>query len=1108
MPLFNSGLAVNYFGYKRVFVPVNVSQSLKEEEIPYFPLADPRGKLPPGMAPSKALSYRTYTRFFELTGSTSGSSNTLASFISPLGGGAAALVALGGVLGDVTFAFSHTMIALVFFEGRDVIDLPTAGLRREGDVIFVPDNVARPLFASETPWITGNQSVARASALLYGGRKDPRNLLVGVRRSEAPTDDVKTVYNRGFPENDTIVLNDAKISDTASNAIIVSGSPKFISYVAIDRPLFRDVILTRVGSQVAGLATATGGFSATDTSFDGTGYSYMLRFAWVNLVKDGEDPKFGWRLSQSMNVPRGQPSESEFSDIPKDLFDNLSADDKSLARLYTFGRHYAYDLNDPAPDTKGNRLDIVPAKRAFHPLLARAMADADGQYFDENSSFQFIDTEPDFGSLGLTDMYAVGLAGGANPIGGASPTPVVEFGFTSPRWKFTLTAQTRMLMEYAVRTPGGLRSVLTVGFRRYPFGLGTISGTSDLQILATSVESKSGLAAVNDCCLYMTRVFDVVSGGVGPMIVDRQFDDFSWQSSTAPVPSSTSKKFMLGEFPFRSEGRPIFLPKQKSLGTASDGKVTLGASDFITTLLMKASKAASGGKPFEASSSKEGGEPIFEASLGDANVPDGESQVGIGVPGIRFEAYEDGGGLALIEVFGAKKDDPLAPAYGGAPATAQSSSQSSQKKDDKAATEQKLLKFSDDQLAKVDAQTWPIEANNIAACSDCASGDLYLAFENGNRVDMAIGNCTEVFSLVRDVALRVPDEQDEKKSSAQKKSGGDDDLPPATLPFLLQDGSATKNLFLFYYYKDKILCKSVPMEIFSKPTGDDGFYPVETERSIAQSMHKVGADLVYDGAGDVEDAAKSQAATGSVPPKSPSIFRDMEVGAVRVRQDEGDPPQSSERPEQAVQYSAFLDVAGYMFCFIQAGKGIVVRRSTDLSEKWIDALPRDFRFVQPTPTKEGEEGANKEETDGEAPFALYDEGTQDVLLFMTLDQALLYVKFPAEMLRKPPNDVAEGLKPFLKPKLLFGRMTKKLFDRGIEPASVVNAPEAKDDPSNRLPSQRVAAVKTTEGYYRVFFRDDDVKLRSLVSFDVGNTWRYVDEVRGQETQAQSQEQTQ
>jgi hypothetical protein len=961
------------------------------------------------------------------------------------------------------------MIAIVFFEGSDVIDLPTSGLKREGDVIFVPDQVARGLFASEEPWIT-NQSVARAASLLYGGRPDPRNLLVGVRRSDNPTEDVKVVYGK-----DTEVVNSIRTADTASNALVVTGDPKYISYVSIDRPIFRDVIITKVNVQVSGLSTALAGLSATDTSFDEQGKSYMLRFAWVNLAAEGEDQRMGWRLSQSLGVT---PSSGQPVLLPNDVLKGFSTEDKALESTYLAGKHYAYNLADDGPDTSGTKLDIVPAKQAFDPFVARDMSDENSPYFDRNAVFKFIEPEPGFGSAGLTDQYAVGIAGvGGTSIGGASPTPVPEFGYTSPHWKLNLTSKTRMIMEYAVRAPHGLNLVTSVGFRRYPALIGTLAGTSDLQILANSVESKGGVIAVNDCCTYLTKVYDVTSVGLAGMLVERQFDDITWQTNIESIPSSKSKKFMMGEFPFRTDGRPLFLPEQRFLSFANDGSIDIESDDYVTSLLLSA-EPASNADAFNVVVSKDGsGDPLFEASLGDTITSADSPQILLGVPGLRFEGYNNGGGMRLLQVFGAKTGDPLLGPFGGSQESASEEQQ-----------EAKLLAYSDAQLSKVEAQTWPVESNNVSATSDCASGLIYLAFENGNRIDMAIGDCAGEFSMIRDVVLRIPDDTDARKESSNK--GGDDNLPPATLPFLFNDGEATRTLFMLYSYKDKVLCKNIPMELMSKPK-ENGSYQPQVERDISQSLHKTGATLVYDGAGDVDDASKSGSTTG--------IFLDIEAGAISVSQDQDDPnPDTAGRPEQASQYSAFVDSAGYLFCFIQAGDKIVVRRSIDLSGKWSDALPRGFMFIPETKTDEDSaEGTTTTEPDGSSPSVLYDNATQDVLLFMTIEQSLVYSKFPGEILRNKSDAAAAALEPYRNPKLLFGEMSTDMLGRGITPAIVVNEVEDKSESSNRIQAQRVSAIKSTQGYYRVFFKDEDRRLRSMVSFDMGGTWRHVDEIRGE-----------
>jgi hypothetical protein len=68
---------------------------------------------------------------------------------------------------------------------------------------------------------------------------------------------------------------------------------------------------------------------------------------------------------------------------------------------------------------------------------------------------------------------------------------------------------------------------------------------------------------------------------------------------------------------------------------------------------------------------------------------------------------------------------------------------------------------------------------------------------------------------------------------------------------------------------------------------------------------------------------------------------------------------------------------------------------------------------------------------------------------------------------------------------LAGNYDQELFSRGIMPAKSVSG-QGKETPV--LTPHRVAGYVTSEGYYRVFFRDQDQKMRSLFSLNTGNDW--------------------
>ena len=1057
MAIFDSGVSPTNLGYKLLFSGSHYDSSAnpqKNEEFKKFQTvatsSDPRGVFPYGMIPSKQFSYRMVASYEDFSTDNNEALAMLASFISPIGGGAAAIIAMATPLPDLVLSSHLTMTAVLVFEGRDVIDLPTIGLKtivlpkeEGGGIAFVvPDKVARPLYASANPWIKPGDSIAKSAALAYGSN-DPDNLLLGMAISPEATQDerkMQGIMGRSF-------------CDSASYGIRAKPGAKYLSYVAMDQPLFRDVIISQTSTMLGGFTTIAGGFQVIDTSFIQTGKSWFMRFAFMNLAKPNETPRFNWRLAESMGVP----TTGKLDKAPDALVKAASAEDRQRNLIDEQTLHIAYDLNDSAVDL--TKFPFKPAKNGVAPLLAKAKSQT-GTYQDKNFKAQVLDYALPgtalFAPFSATDQYWVLFKGSY---------PIPSFGYTSPMWQVKMSSSARALMEYSVYRPFQHNELTELSIGGVPFPRASLYGKT--------TEQKSGLAAVNDCCQLTTNLFDVTESSVGPMIVERLFDDMRWQRG-AIIPSSQTNKFMGGEYPFRSDGMPILVPTQTKIETKITGEsVSIPAGKIPTNLLLGVADNADSTLQLFSSHNSKGQTPIFEMSLkpiASSSIAPQNATVLAPLPAMSFGAFRPGGLLTLKEVFGVDKSQKLLDPIGG----------------DKNSKDP-----SEAQLAFVNEQDFPVQASNISACSFCTAGNVFLGFENEGRVDMAIrSNCNEPFAMLRDVTLRIPDnkamasavkapvpdktktgnaaaKQSQAQAQAQnmvkKKSS---DFPLSSLPILLQDiGNDTKHVFLFYAYKQKLLVKDIPLEILAEKLNDNGLYDAATEKKIVQKMHKLGADLVYG--------------------NNSGITTDIQAGAIRIGSGS-----LSASPQNVVQHSAYIDNTGGMIAFVQTEKQIVTRKSTDLGKTWSDALSDGFMFIPKVPLAAGSHASH--ELDGEMPVCMCDDSTYDVFLFMVFQGSLIYFKFPAELLRKPPADAATALKQTLQPKLIFGPLTKEMFDRGIRPVEVEGRSKEADQPSVLV--QRVAVIKTVEGYYRVFFRDVQENLRSLISYDVGVTWKVIDQI--------------
>jgi hypothetical protein len=1012
MAIFSSGQQFVSAGYKVLFqhrlLPtvsgiVDPEQAAKEEAkvlAGLSPFGDPRGLLKAGMLPASKFSYRVFVQTLEpvISGSLS--------ILTEAAGGIGSLLLQN--LPEVVIARTTSRTAIVIFEGRDVIDMETKDLKTDGDAIIVPDRVFRAIHASNKPLVESGDDIATNSARAYALPRFKGNVVNGVALTEgAPRDTILAAQPQG-----------RLATDSASNKIRLTGSAALVSYVAMVKPLFRDVVTITASSQGIGVVRIPDGLIITDTSAGQTRDAFVLRFSMVNVALAGQDEVLQWRLSESYGVNTTKTVEK----TPSGLLKNLSKDELTKNALQEVNKHYVYNLSDlDAADTTDEQFS-KPAKDAVSPLLARAKMDPNSPFFDKGFSAKIVGFEIGQGATGrLVEVLGVGL-----PTSGSALVP--QLMYTSPNFEFDLPPATRIGYEYTLRQPNRM-TVLT--------------GPRDAVLLARTVESAPGLAVSYDCCLHKVHVFQSASSPAGPTMLERWFDDALWQKPTDKPPKAPDSKletFLVGEYPFVSEGRATLLPLQTLLEEAVSGdNVVLPASFYVTSIVVTVPGEMTDAGVVRLYESTQAGKPLFEAAV-KSSASGGE--LTIGTPPIRFSSWDATGGLSLKQVAGVKKGDGVLEALSG----------------DKASTDPTEF-----QLANVEKQEFPIEGGNVAATGDCTSGWTLLAFENENRLDMAIRTVySKPFQLVRDVVWRIP-----KNIAASSKSKSD--LPSASLPFLLSDVD-TDSSYLFYVYKQKLLVKVVPMKIFRGPDVASPIlrYDAKGEAEVAAKLHKLGAALVYD---------------GSSKGKLDELAIDLDKNAIKIVDDPN--PPKDDKPRPITQYSAMQDSAGNVYVFIQADDIMVVRRSHNLGSGWTDVLPRSFSFI---PAKSQDEKLS--ERTALAPFVLYDWATNIVSLFFLFESSLMFVRFPGDKLRNLPSDKLAEEMGKIKPQVVVGALSKNMADRGItRNVGVEKKQGATDKKPPKLSPHRVTGVVSAEGYYRVWFKDEDEALRSLISTDTGNTWR-------------------
>lgn len=1007
MAIFTSGLAYTSLGYKTQFLPQYTTGAVIPASLPSS--SDPRGIFSSGMVPSRSLSYRIVQT---VSDTVRPSGSAILSSVPLFGVGGPAIAGLLN-LPEVTFARNTTRTALLFFEGHDVIDLSTDGLERDGNAIIVPDLVYRVLNAGTEPFIKPGEDIAYKSALSFGW---PPTVTSNLSRGAQPQDnapvDVKTSAKLGYG------------IAPCSSRILVSGSPSFVSYVAIDKPLFRDVVTTRASVQAMGISTLSD-YILTDTSFSGEPVSSVMRFVYINVAKGDDPPEYQWRLSESYGVDTSGKVEK----APAELVSSASAMDVATETLAIQNKHYVYNLNDDGPDTTDDAF-CTPVKAGVTPLLAKAKMASSSKFYDKTFTAQALGLKAGYASSGtLTGPLSATVGPTQNKLNS-------QYMYTSPTLISDIGNKGRMGLEYSIRTTGGTAP----------------TGSKNFVILARTVEATAGLTASYEDCVSgsknITAIFDVSS--LGQSMVERRFDEVLWAPNIVPLPDSKLGAFLLGEIPFESDGRAAFLPPPPMIDAdISSDSVKLPAGSQVVSIMMALDQGSASDvlSLFDGPATADK-DPLFEQAFAYGPPESiGSASVEIGTPAMSFEGFSRKGGR-ITGVFGFKKDDVLLEAMTG-----------DKKSDDP----------SEFQLANVKELKFPIAASNPSACFNDASGATLVAYENEGRIDLAGRSSPGAnWGIVRDVVMRIADDFPSTKDESE--------IPTATLPFLIYDPQFL-HYMLFYFYKNRLLLKAIPIEIFFPDlvASETRRYSMDSEKSLSQTIQKLTANVVYDASGSGKTGEE----------KNNSIVVDLQFGNIAPPPDDPSAASSNpdgtatNKPKPVIQYCAFPDSGGYLYVMIQTEDRIVVKRACDHGQVWQEALPESFSFIP-------NGGIESPRIDGEAPFCLYDDATKSVCMFFFYQSCLMNLHFPSETLKEDSATAASDMS-LLKPQVLIGAVTQDMIDRGITVQKSVEDIETGAVPP-KLSPHRVAAVCTGQGYYRVFYKDDKQRLRSLISSNNGELW--------------------
>jgi len=944
-------------------------------------ISDPRGYFKGSGIPSKVFSYRT---LLNCTAFSAANFSPFDNFVaSPLGLGLLANVAGASFTFDFLNCRFKNRVALVTVEGKDVIDMPTEGLVQEGNIITLPNKVLRLIHAGEEKLVPDddNRGVSYwATLAVHGSLKG--NLAKGVK-PQNPTDDLLTAFSQG---------NSLLQSDTSSNQVIVEGKPKYISYVAITKPLFRDVLSFRGTALAFGISNPLIplGFEITSVGAGSLALENVQRFAYVREEQPKQDdPKVkviieGWRISESFEYT---PS-TTVNDFSPQQISTLTKEQKISHAYSSTIKWYAYDVTQKESE-------------AYNVLLAQLMMLPSSKFYKKG--FKAIILDQQQGTLGygkgLIDWYRISPS--------ANNGVSAQFYYTSPVFNIDLSNTARIGQEYFYSLEGGIK---------------------EFEILARTSQTASGMALLYDRSTSLSFLVDSSTSG----LLEKMYDDNAWVTG-GTIPESKTSHFQLGEYPYRSKGQSLLTPRP----------IVLDEKDEESLATMYTLETKDGDPDtFKLFTNEEDEVPFLEMSADIWPIKDKQIIVGI-PPTSKVPTTKEGGGFSKItRRWGNKPDTIVLPAQTG----------------DKNSTDP-----SEFQIANIEDLKFPVKAGNPTNIIDPLTGIHIMAYEIESRIDIAVRTTyKDPFSIIRDITLRVNEAGDINPSN----------LPVSSQPSLTLD-LTSRTIFLFYMYKNLILVKQIPYEIFiSHATPQDknyseyNMFTLEEENNIIKTMHKITPNLVH-----AQNLSKAS--------------RDMQLGKIKIQKD------VIQNGIEFSHYCTMIDKAGFLYAFIESNGRIIVRTSSNLGAAWTTAISEKFTFYPKRDTPKEEATTETTETETEethlsCPYVLYDEALDVGHLFYVIDQTLLCVSIAMGVFRNKDTATCEtDAVKYVFPKVVYGPLTKDMFDRKISKAII--DPEGQEN-MVKVANQRVTGLINSQGYYRVFFKDTDGNIRSVISSNSGTQW--------------------
>lgn len=1001
-------------GYKVIFKELNK----KPKTQPTFPAlySDPRGDLKE-LVPANSFSYEIFEDIKSF-GTVRRNININAGSFGTLGAGFAGIGGAAVTASEPTQLILNAVsrTCLIGFEGHDVVDAPTKDMIKGGN-ISCPTNVFYPIYSGSKFIAKKDDKFPVKTALEYN-KKSPENGIKGMIPSDyLPLDSV--LNEKGLFSPVARAAYKGGI-DTGSN--LINGSGEFVSYVAIDKPIFRDVIVSAYSTLVQGILF---GDSFSDRFSSGYFFSvYVIRYSMINSGTN-ESPNFRWKMTESFGI-----------DVENKIETPISAYKKysDMINKSEHAKHYVYNTNEEGDELKVDFIKSTPLKKAYSTGHALSMMDPSDSLYDPN--FNGVVSNIKKGSvfaqsnLQLKD-FSVLLGGSPISLTGMSQKRT----YTSPIFDVNYNENFRLGVEYSVlRNPsnGSLAAV------QYP---------NKITLLVKTKPSTHGIGAYHDPCIDAIITVSV-DGGTA---TQRVFGDSGWTTKALAPVQGFLKAFLVGEFPYKTGGASCLFPRQESKGDiefkpGTAGNIKVSSTVTVTSVVVSLPEVINIESPPVLSFSQGLEEAVLEIQLPSQNER-GEKEMQIQIPPFDYSKFDikNASGATVKAFYYAKKAKFLESLEKITPVDSD-------------------VLFS--QISEIKEDEYPILASSATVASLNEFGNSFIAFSTENTIHFGFRSCySHPYSLVRDVILRFPENKTESTQRAV-----------ATGPFLIADPD-TDSAYLFYLYKGRIVLKIIPYEMFIplKETdyGVNGYTP-QTEANLIAKMYRLGARVCYD---------------GYIKDKKDKIQEDLESGYLSVNNNDKDSGLGTDETNLS-HFSACLGNQGH-YLAIEDGMHLILRKSFDKCKTWSDIFSPGARLIKAA------NDSDLADQDGTYPMIFCDKSTGIVFLFMCIETSLVMMRIPEEILLNDQRRASEIIKN-IEVELIFGVLSEDMEKRGIIASNAVKEREKMDKGKSEtggtvsepeeIPPQRVAVAKTEFGSLRLFYVDDELLMRSLISSDAGRTW--------------------